>query len=514
MAVPDQASRDARTRRQLLQGAGSLAAVAVVGCGATHILSKPKPLARYGSSEGKDGGRTRAFRSRPDLRPPTITTTPAGGTEELSDVEAGYLFLGPGPVALSGSEQYGPLIVDSAGTPVWFRPLAKGLQPSNFASSLYRGKPVVSWWEGKVLQTGYGQGEAVVLDQDYREIARVRAQNGRSMDLHALTLTPEGTALFTCYPQMVPMDLSSIGAPRNSQVVESIIQEVDIASGRLLFEWRSLDHIPVSASQEPHGEPYDYLHVNSIQQLPDGNLLISARHTWALYKLDRRTGHVIWTLGGKQSQLHMGHGTQFAWQHDARQLSDTLLTVFDNGTNGPIKTESQSRGIALEVDESRRTVTLRNEYKSPQKLSAGAMGSVQILSPDRVLVGFGVQSHTIEYATDGTLVTDIALPAGMYSYRGLWLPWRGTPHHRPAVAAERDRQSGTTNMYASWNGATEVAAWQVAAASRRDQVRPLGIAKSRGFETVIPLHAEHRYAAVTALDRSGRRLRRSRVIDL
>jgi hypothetical protein len=515
VAVLDRASRDARTRRQLLQGAGSLAALALSGCGATHLLRGSKPLPQIGSSAENAAGRHGAFHSRPDLRPPTVTTgTKASGTEGLGDADPGFLFLGPGPVSLKGSEQYGPLIVDSVGTPVWFRPLPKGLQPTGFASSMYRGKPVIAWWQGKVLQTGYGQGEAVVLDGEYREIARVRAQNGRSMDLHALTLTPQGTALFTCYPQSVPMDLSSIGAPRNSQVLESIIQEVDIASGRLLFEWRSLQHIPVSASQEPHGEPYDYLHVNSIQQLPDGNLLISARHTWALYKLERRTGHVIWTLGGKQSQLHMGKGTQFAWQHDARQHSDTSVTLFDNGTNGPVKTESQSRGLVLNVDESRRSVTVRNSYTSPQKLSAGAMGSVQILSPDRVLVSFGVQSHTIEYATDGDLLLDMALPAGMYSYRGLWLPWQGTPHHRPTVAAQRDRQSGATNVYASWNGATEVASWRVAAGPRRDQMRSLGIAESRGFETVIPLQAQHRYASVTALDGSGLALRRSPIIRL
>jgi len=486
----------------------------VAGCGAANILSKPKPLPEIGSAAVKSKGTVAAFHSRPDLRPPTVTASTSAKAQELSSADPGFLFLGPGPVALSGSQQYGPMIADRSGTPVWFRPLPKGLQPTNFASAQYRGKPVVVWWEGKVLQSGYGQGEAVVLDEEYREIARVRAAGGRSMDLHALTLTDEGTALFTCYPQTVPMDLSSIGAPRNSQVLESIIQEVDIASGRLLFEWQSLQHIPVSASEEPHAEPYDYLHINSIQQLPDGNLLVSGRHTWAVYKLERRTGKVMWTLGGKQSQFEMGPGAQFAWQHDARQHSDNLVTVFDNGTNGPIKTEPESRGLVLEVHESSRKVTVRNAYKSPERLSAGAMGSVQLLSPDRVLVGWGVQSHTIEYASDGTLLADMALPAGLYSYRGLWFPWRGTPHHRPAVVAKRDRQSGATLMYASWNGATEVAGWQVAAGSRRDELRPLGIARSRGFETAIPLHAQHRYASVTAIDRSDRRLRRSPVVEL
>ena len=462
----------------------------------------------------KPAGSVAAFHSRPDLRPPTITTTFGARGEALAHADRGLMFLGPGPVSLSGSQQYGPLIVDHAGIPVWFRPLSPGLQVTNFTSAQYRGKPVLVWWEGTIQQSGYGQGEAVVLDEDYREIARVRAAGGRSMDLHALTLTAEGTALFTCYPQTVPMDLASMDMPRNSQVLESIIQEVDIATGRLLFEWRSLQHIPVSATQEPHGEPYDYLHINSIEQLPDGNLLVSGRHTWALYKLDRRTGSIIWTLGGKQSQFRMGPGAQFAWQHDARQHSDNVLTVFDNGSNGPIETEHESRGLVLDVDEQRRQVTLRQAYTSPERLLPGAMGSVQILPSDRVLVGFGVKSHVTEFTSDGGPLFDIALPTGMYSYRGLRLPWSGSPHHRPAVAAGRDRQSGAALVYASWNGATKVAGWKVAAGAKHGQLRPLGIARRRGFETVIPLPSDPRYASVTALDHAGRELRRSPIIQL
>jgi Arylsulfotransferase (ASST) len=506
--VPD------RTRRELLAGAGGAAALIIGGCGGAQVLSRRKPLPVIASLAVKPAGSSAAFHSRPELHPPTVATVAAVGHEASAGGDPGFLFLGPGPVTLTGAQQYGPLIVDRSGAPVWFRPLAAGLQATNFARSEYGGKPVLVWWEGKVQKSGYGQGEAVLLDRDYRELARVRAANGRSMDLHALTLTTQGTALFTCYPQTVEMDLSSIGAPRNSQVLESIIQEVEIASGRLLFEWRSLDHIPVSASLEPHAEPYDYLHVNSIQQLADGTLLISARHTCALYKLDPRTGEIVWTLGGKHSQLQIGPGAQFSWQHDARQHPDGAVSVFDNGSNGSLKAEAQSRGLVLDVEESRRRVTVRGAYTSPEHLSAGAMGSVQMISPDRVLVGWGVQSHAIEFAADGTVLFDLALPAGMYSYRSLWFGWQGVPAHPPAVAARRDRGGGATLVYASWNGATEVGSWQVAAGARHDEVRPLGIAPSRGFETVIPLHAKHRYASVTALDRSGRRLRGSSIIKL
>jgi hypothetical protein len=504
----------------MLKGAGGLATLAIGGAAVTRLLHKTKPLPVIGSFAATADGRAHTFHSQPDLRPPTVTTTQVTGASaeaalRLKPADPDFLFLGPGPVSLAtGSTQYGPLIVDRAGTPVWFRPLAPGLQVTNFTSAEYRGEPVLVWWEGKILSSGYGQGEAVLVDRSYREVARVQAAAGRWMDLHALTVTPQGTALFTCYPETVNMDLSSIGGPKDNPVLESIIQEVDIASGRLLFEWRGLQHIPVSASHEPMAAPYDYLHINSIQPLAGGSLLVSARHTWALYKLERRTGNVIWTLGGKQSDFHMGPGAQFFWQHDAVQVSGKVLTVFDNGTNGPLHTETQARGLELAVDESRRTATVRHAYTTAEKLLPGAMGSVQILPSGRVVVGWGVDSLTTEFTADGTPLLAASLPEGMYSYRGLRLAWTATPHHAPAIAASRDGQSGKPVLYASWNGATNVSGWVVRAGSEHDRLHPVGIARRHGFETVIPLEHPVRFASVTPLDHAGKRLRGSPVIRL
>jgi hypothetical protein len=310
------------------------------------------------------------------------------------------------------------------------------------------------------------------------------------------------------------MDLSSIGGPSDAHVYESIIQEVDIASGRLLFEWRSLEHIAPEESREALAEPYDYLHPNSIQQLADGNLLVSARHTWALYKLERGTGTVMWTLGGKRSQFGIGAGAAFAWQHDAQLRTDGALTVFDNGAAGPVQAERQSRGLVLTLDEARRTVKLSNAYTSPERLLAGAMGSVQALPSGNVLVGWGTTSHTTEFAPDGALLLDYALPSGMYSYRGVWHPWAGVPDHPPALAGARDRRTGKTLLYASWNGATAVTGWLVHAGPRRGSLRPVGIARRRAFETVIRLPSQVRFAAVTPVIRHGGQLSRSDVLEL
>jgi Arylsulfotransferase (ASST) len=511
----------------MLQGAGGLATLAIAGAGVTELLHKAKVLSlpEIGSFATASAGSAHSFHSQPYLRPPTLTTTFAASTDGAAAhpvaaqgahaVDPEFLFLGPGPVSLAtGSTQYGPLIIDRAGTPVWFRPLPSGLQVTNFTTAEYRGEPVLVWWEGKILSSGYGQGEAVLVDRSYREVARVQAANGRSMDLHALTLTSQGTALFTCYPETVTMDLSSMNGPKSNPVLGSIIQEVDIASGRLLWEWHGLQHIPVTASEEPMADPYDYLHINSIQPLSDGSLFVSARHTWALYKLERSTGKVIWTLGGKQSSFHMGSGAQFFWQHDAVHVSDQVLTVFDNGTNGPIKSEPQARGLELAIDESRRTASVRRAYTTADRLLPGAMGSVQILPSGNVMVGWGVDSLTSEFTADGTLLYGASLPEGMYSYRGLRLPWTATPHHAPAVAAGRDGQTGAPVLYASWNGATDVAGWEVNAGSKHNHLRPLGIARRHGFETVIPLKHQPRFASVTPVDRKGKRLRHSPVIKV
>jgi hypothetical protein len=513
VAVPARAGRGGLTRRQALLGAGGAAASVIVGGVVTEALRAGGGLQAIESFVSDPLCRVGGFCSRPGLRPPTVAvTSTVGGSSGGAD--PGFLLLGPGPVSLKGSEQYGPMIVDRSGGLVWFRPLAPGLEVTNFTTAEYQGEPVLVWWEGKVLPSGYGRGEAVLVDRSYREVARVRAAAGRSMDLHALSLTRAGTALFTCYPQIVPADLSSIGGSRDAHVYESIIQEVDIATGRLVFEWRSLQHIAPDASHEPLGEPYDYLHPNSIQQLPDGNLLVSARHTWALYKLERGTGKMIWTLGGKRTQFGIGAGAEFAWQHDAQLRTDQVLTVFDNGSAGPLQTERQSRGLVLRVDEARRTVELRNAYTSPEQLVAGAMGSVQALPSGNVLVGWGTTSHTSEFAPDGTLRVDYALPDGMYSYRGLWHPWAGVPDQHPALAGTHERQTGRTLLYASWNGATAVTGWLVHTGSSRDSLRPLGIAMSRGFETAISLPSHVRFAAVTPLSRHREQLRRSDVLAL
>ena len=243
--------------------------------------------------------------------------------------------------------------------------------------------------------------------------------------------------------------------------------------------------------------------------LPDGNLLIGARATFALYKLDRRTGEVMWRLGGKESDFSLGHGAAFSWQHDSASLGEDRITVFDDGA-GPVQSEPHSRGLVLSLDEPGRSVSLVQAYVRPRPVLATAMGGIQPLPGGDVLVGWGTAHYTTAFRADGRVRYDVAMSdPNQLSYRAYRYPWRGVPHEPPALVARAARGPRPTTLFASWNGDTETAAWRVRAGSRSDDLRVVGTARRRGFETAIPTRVNGGWFAVDALDRRGHALGRS-----
>ena len=53
-------------------------------------------------------------------------------------------------------------------------------------------------------------------------------------------------------------------------MLDSVVQEIDIKTGLVLYQWDSLDHVPLADSYEAMpataGGPFDYFHINSVQQ--------------------------------------------------------------------------------------------------------------------------------------------------------------------------------------------------------------------------------------------------------
>jgi hypothetical protein len=471
-----------------------------VGMGVAFVAASyaGDALAGVTMSARASGASTSAipYLTEPDWSPPRVEVdASAGGTEP------GLILLAPigsGPA----SAPFGPMIVDNRGEPVWYLQL-KTVEAQNLRAQTYRGRPVLTWYEGASTST-YG-GSVVIYDTAYHELKRVHGGNGYSCDLHEFLITDTGTALISIYND-VTADLTSIGGPASGHVVEGIVQELDIATGEVVFQWHSLDHVPVEESFRTAPDSsgaVDYFHLNSIGVDNDGGLLVSSRNCSTVYKLDRKTGAIVWRLGGMKSDFEMGPGATFNFQHDARSHTDGTLTLFDNGATGAgaEDVEPESRPLRLRLDLDAMTAELVQVYETPTARLATALGNVQQLPHGGVFVGWGLAGAISEFAPDGTLLFDAMLGNGAATYRAFRVPWTGTPATAPSVVA-RDGGNGSMTVYASWNGATEVAHWQLRTGPTPGRLTIVGHYPRAGFETPMQTNAQA-YAAVAALDARG-----------
>ncbi|HEX2131710.1 MAG TPA: arylsulfotransferase family protein [Actinophytocola sp.] len=432
--------------------------------------------------------------SRPDLRPPRISIRTAE-----PGLDPGYVFL---MVRFSEREKGDPqayaVVVDRAGELVWTRRFGDdGTFPNDLSVQTYRGEPVITYWRGSSSERGWADGEYVLLDSRYREIATVSAGNGYHADFHDLEITPRGTAYVLSYPTV----------RGNPEVREGVIQEVDIATGRVLFEWHSIDHVGLEESAAPapkKDEAFDYFHVNSVDEGPDGDLLVSARHTKAIYRIDRPTGEVEWTMGGSHNDFDLGEGVEFGWQHDARWHPDGRISLLDNASNlddqGP-----PSRALTLAVDEEAETAEIVSEYLSPDDLTSGSQANHQLLPSGNSVVGWGSRPAFTAFAPSGEILLHGTLPTDTFSYRARLAEWTGQPDVAPAAVVRDDK------VYVSWNGATEVREWRLLTGDTEDTLTEASTSPRTGFETAIDLPDDAAYVAVEAVDDQGDPLGRSEV---
>jgi hypothetical protein len=351
----------------------------------------------------------------------------------------------------------------------------------------------------------------VILNHHYQTIHTVTPGNGyqkQGDDMHDFVLGhegSEGTAFISLWTR-VQTDLTSVGGPSKGAAFDWVIQEIDIATGTVIWEWHALGHVPISDSYLKYtpGQAYDYFHLNSIQQLPDGNILISSRHTFAVYLINKKTGRIMWRLGGKQSTFNMGPGTDFAWQHDATLEPGGLVTLFDDGA-GFTRVESQSRGLEIHISPRTKQATLVDQYLHSPPTLASSQGSVQILPDGNVFVGWGSKPYFSEYTPSGTQIFSGSFGPRVASYRAYRFAWYGRPLQPPAIAVTSATTTGDDDVYASWNGATQVASWQLLSSS--SSAGPFVAVGSpvpwKGFETKIETPTAG-YFEMEALNARGR----------
>ncbi len=451
------------------------------------------------------------FQSRPDLTPAEVTIT------KSDPAAAGDIFVAPqiGPL------QQGPEIIGPRGGLIWFDPVPTNDAATDFRVQSYQGQPVLTWWQGNET-AGVGVGQDIIMNSSYQVIDALSAANGLSADLHEFQLTSRGSALITAdYPVVV--NGSAVGVSTREVVLDSVVQEIDIPTGLVLFQWDSLDHVPLTAAYtkplnlpkkkgtaaKPNSvwNPYDYFHVNSIAVDDDGNLLISARNTWAVYKVNRDTGTVMWTLGGKHSSFKLSKDASFAFQHDVRvrAAGDAVVSMFDDGA-GPPYVHSESRALELRLNVARKTATVTKQLDLDPPVLSSFEGDEQEMPGGDDFVGWGEAPYFSQYNAQNQLIFEGRFVDDNISYRAYRFRWNGTPTTPPAVAASSHGRKMT--VYASWNGATNVAKWRVFAGNSPYDMPAVATRAKRGFETAIKAPARQ-YVSVQALDAKGHSLART-----
>jgi EmrB/QacA subfamily drug resistance transporter len=449
-----------------------------------------------------------SFVSAPGLHPPKIT---ASTPTDSSQLEPGYIllanFFNVTTPPIQG--QSGPLILSNSLQPVWFQPVPAKDVASNLEEQTYQGQPVLSWWEGTVTATGATEtGRYVVVNQHYQPVATLHGTDGWVLTLHSMVIS--GDDAWVTANKNLPMNISRYGGSADGAIVDSAVQEYNLKTGALVRSWDALDHIPVSDSYaipQTNGFPWDAYHVNSISLAPHGDLLVSMRNTWAAYLINPVTGKIIWTLGGKQSSFAMAADARFEWQHDVT-IQGTKVTLFDDnccqisGAGTYLAPNGPSRAMTLSISPAARTATLQTQYTHDGE-SAAYMGSTELLPDGNVFVGFGELPYFSEYSSSGQRLLDGVFPGPDMSYRAIQVQhWTGLPLTRPSAVARR--AGGTTKVYVSWNGATQVRSWRVLAGPSAGALHPVATAGKGGFQTAIAVPSGARVFQVQALSAQGK----------
>ncbi|MCT2583296.1 aryl-sulfate sulfotransferase [Actinophytocola sp. S1-96] len=385
-------------RRALLRNMGRFAVVAGVGAAGTTA----------GTTVGR--GSAEGLRQRHE-RSATIVGTPQ--MTVLTDL----------PSAAPGNIYYtsqGLIVADRHGTTTQHRPAT--YMNADFRMQNYQGNKVLTWWE--VVPDQRIGGRANVSDMSFDIKHSVdEVSPGWRPDLHEFLISPWNTGLHCVY-QPIPYDLRPVGGEQDGVLYDSLVVEVDLASQQVLRSWRASDHIPITDSywspepNELNDFGFDYFHINSIFPVDRDHMLISARHTCAVYKINLRTGRVVWQMGGKRSDFGIDRDVSFTWQHDAQMVSPHTMRLFDNASNGETVDRPSSRVIWLHVDERKGRVSLKREVVHPEGISSFAAGNCHGLPNGNTFVGWGIEPRMSEFDPAGNLVFDAKLPAFSYrSYR-------------------------------------------------------------------------------------------------
>ncbi|KAH9896228.1 Arylsulfotransferase-domain-containing protein [Xylariomycetidae sp. FL2044] len=423
------------------------------------------------------------------------------------------------------------MIMDREGELVWQTDPAWGDIQDLTVFDLFGEKVLISW-SGENLNTGDSFGTATIWSDSYEPIYNITlndpqfehiyGQYDTLLNQHEVYITSRGTFLGLVYDP-IPANLSAVGGPEDGWIRDGVVVEIDIKTNELLFVWRASDFIPITDSYCPMVD----VRSGFVGELSSGQIVASSRHTFQAIVIDRETGSVDWIIQGEgKNDFTIDEDAVFRWQHDIRiqETAEGLLTMsLHNNQNNYTPPYNHTSANLMRIDQDSNHVSSIQVYQDPNDpVSTPSGGSCQPLSNDNVFVCHASQPVMKEYTHDGELLWSFrfgpagyATGSGIGSYRGFVSEWHGYPETAPKAAACKTA-GGDLQVFMSWNGATEVTAWNVYSGNGTRTLSPAvrNVAR-RGFETntTIP---EARYVQVEALGgcRDLDETRRSGILDI
>ncbi|CAG8380198.1 unnamed protein product [Penicillium salamii] len=473
------------------------------------------------------------YKSSPH-EPPSLQISKSGPTSP------GYLFFDQSWDA----HQYSVFIMSDSNELVWQSPRG---DLKGFRVQQLDGKPVLTYFNGLGVPEpfGWGYGIIQVLDQSYNSIYNVSVINDNYtalgsidsssfvswIDMHENTMTSDGTMLVTGY-NVTKCDLSSVGGPKNGWIADSLFYEIDVKTNDILFRWSAKDHLdqipledvqpfyPIEDWGHNSSAPYGYFHINSVEKFKDGSYLISSRYYCSLFKV-AKDGSVDWTLQVSDAiimlntvtNLEQGetggdfklNGIQWAYQHDGRihheHEDGFVLSIFDNANSDVSNGTHFTEGMLIYVNlATREASSLKTLHDPKDEIYAVSQGNTQILPGNHAIMGYGSNPKIKEYNANGTCVmtAQFGEDGVVASYRAYRSPWVGIPITSPDVASCFDQAHNKTNVFMSWNGATENQNWKIFGGHTRGELRPVSVVRKTGFETTASVAGGLKFVRVEA----------------
>lgn len=211
----------------------------------------------------------------------------------------------------------------------------------------------------------------------------------------------------------------------------------------VVWTWDTFDHLDVTRASTTNDKctptasgctPFylastanDWTHCNSVQETPDGQILLSSRHQDWLFKIDYNngigTGNILWRLGiaGDFTNLSSDPYPWFTHQHDANfeTSNPSRLLVFDNGNLRVTQSPGNSRGQVIDLDQVQHTAKL--VLNADLGVLSIAVGSAQALQNGNyhfdagvVIEGSGMAAYSFEVDPTGKIVFKTRVPTLIY----------------------------------------------------------------------------------------------------